>query len=243
MRPYQHCPLYDEINAVRTEQIAFINGPEYQEMVVQVSAKLGFHNSHILRNSEVATLELQCKLEQTWNLNYTSPFCAAFSVANAHVIEYSQDIDFYYRIGYGKPEYRRLYENLMCFHMQDMLRFIQSDDVNDYKAKIFSGHVNLFLILINFEAFDDDVPLTRHNFAQQMQRVWRSSYQLPMAANLAVVRYDCADGDNDVLFLYNEKPLQIPGCDANGVCKQSLILERFSRFLNADCMALYCTNS
>lgn len=215
MRPYQHCPLYTDINAVRVEQNAFLEGPEYQEMVVQASAKLGFHNSNVLRNRDVALLALQCKLEQIWNLNATSPFCAAFSVANAHVIEYSEDVDLFYRIGYGRPEFRRLYENLMCFQMQDLLRFIQSNDSNDHKARIFSGHVNLALILLNFGAFDGDAPLTRHNFAQQSQRVWRSTELLPMGANLAVIRYDCADGDNDVLFLYNERPLQISGCDTD----------------------------
>ncbi|KAJ6648434.1 Multiple inositol polyphosphate phosphatase 1 [Pseudolycoriella hygida] len=240
MRPYQNCPLYTQINAVRVEQDAFLQGPEYQQMTVQVSAKLGFHNSNVLRIGEVAAIALQCKLEQIWDSNFTSPFCAAFSVANAQVIEYSEDVDWYYRIGYGRPEYRQLYENLMCFHIQDMLRFIQSPDVN--KARIMSGHVNLFLILMHFDAFDDDLPLTRHNFAQQMQRVWKSSDHLPMAANLAVIQFDCDEGDNDLLFLYNEKPLLVPGCDSNGVCKQSLIFQRFSRYLNANCMEVYCTN-
>lgn len=50
--------------------------------------------------------------------------------------------------------------------------------------------------------------------------------------NFYIFSLSCADGDNDILFLFNEKPLQIPGCDSNGVCKQSLILERFSRYLN-----------
>lgn len=53
----------------------------------------------------------------------------------------------------------------------------------------------------------------------------------------------CADGDNDLLFLYNEIPLQIPGCDANGVCKQSLIIERLGHWLDADCMEIFCSNS
>lgn len=190
MRPYQNCPLYDQINAVRVEQDAFMQGPEYQEMIVQVSDKLGFRNSHVLRTGEIVALARQCKLEQIWDLNSTSPFCAAFSVANTQVIEFSEDVDLYYRIGYGRPEHRRLYENLMCFHMQDLLRFIQSNDVDDHRARIFSGHVNLFLILMNFEAFNGDAPLTRHNFAQQMGREWRSSEHLPMAANLAVIRYE-----------------------------------------------------
>ncbi|KAG4071880.1 hypothetical protein HA402_006041 [Bradysia odoriphaga] len=141
MRPYQHCPLYSQINAVRVEQDAFVQGPEYQEMVVQRS---GFSRS---------TMQIGRNLE----FDQTSPFCTAFSIANAQVVEYSEDVDLFYRVGYGRPEFLRLYENLMCFQMQDLLRFIQSD-ANDHRARIFSGHVNLILILLNFEVFDGDVP-------------------------------------------------------------------------------------
>lgn len=190
MRPYQNCPLYTQINAVRAEQDAFREGPEYQQMVGEVSRKLGFHGSNTLRNDEIAIVALLCQLEEIWDFNATSPFCAAFSVANTQVIEYFQDVDLYYRVGYGRPEYRRLYENLMCFTMQHMLHFMRSNDPNDHTAEIFNGHVNLFLILMNFGAFDGDVPLTRHNFAQQTQRVWRSSVNMPMASNLAVIRFE-----------------------------------------------------
>lgn len=190
MRPYENCPLYEALIYERSEQQAFREGPEYQEMIIQVSAKLGFYNSHVLRNISVNFLAVQCKFEQTWDWNSKHSFCAAFSVANAQVIEYSQDLDHYIRVGYGRPQYRRLYENLLCFHMQDMLRFMQSTNHNDFKTKIYNGHVNLLLILMHFEVFDSDVPLTRHNFAQQSQRAWRSSVLLPMAANLAVIRFE-----------------------------------------------------
>lgn len=210
MRPFVHCSLFADQNFA-AEQAAFVEGPEYQEMVMQVSARLGFHNSNVLRYSDVVLLALQCKYDQMWNLNYTtpSPFCAAVSVANAQVIEYYQDLYWYHRIGYGRPEHRRLSENVMCFTLQDMLRFIQSNDPNDHKVRLFNGHVNQFLMLLHFDAFDDDEVLTRHNFAQQSQRIWRSTEFLPMSANIAVVRYDCHDGDHDLLFLFNEKPLQI----------------------------------
>lgn len=53
--------------------------------------------------------------------------------------------------------------------------------------------------------------------------------------------YSCADGDNDVLFLYNEKPLVIPGCQSNGLCKVNYILAKYSRYLTANCASTYCT--
>ncbi|XP_037028749.1 multiple inositol polyphosphate phosphatase 1-like [Bradysia coprophila] len=242
LRPFNHCPLYTDLN-LAVEQDAFVEGPEYQEMVMQVSAKLGFHNSNVLRHSDIVLLALQCKYDQMWNLNYTSPspFCASFSVANGQVVEYYQDLYWYHIIGYGQPEHRRLFENVMCFTLQDMLRFVRSNDARDHKLRIFNGHVRQFLMFLHFDAFDGDNVLTRHNFAQQSQRVWRSTELLPMAMNIAVVRYDCDDGDNDLLFLFNEKPLQIRGCDSNGVCKQSFILERLGRYLDVNCLEVFCT--
>lgn len=173
-----HCFLFADI-MFTVEQTAFEKGPEYQEMVDQVCAKLGFHGSNVLRHSDIGLLALQCKYDQTWNLDYTtlSPFCAAFSAANAEVIQYYQDI---YRKGYGTPEYRRLSENVICFTLQDMLRFIQSNDPSDHKARLFNTHINNVLLLLHFDAFDGDDVLTRHNFAQQSQRTWRSNVLLPI---------------------------------------------------------------
>lgn len=191
LRAYTVCPLYNEIITNLRERDEFREGPEYQQMTTQVSAKLGFHASYALRNNEVATLALICKYEQIWNLNATSPLCAAFSVANRQVIEYFEDLEFYYRIGPGKIEYRRLFENLVCFNMQDLLQFLQSNDADDHKVRVYSGHVTILpMILMNLGAFDTDEPLTQHNFAQQTQRVWRAGLIMPMGANLAVIRYE-----------------------------------------------------
>lgn len=168
-----------------------MEGPEYQEMVMQVSKKLGFHGSHTLSVEEVQTLSTICRFEQIWDTNGTSPLCAGFSVANQQVNDYWEDLDFYYRWGYGLRNYRRFFENLFCHLIQDMLHFLRSNDPNDYKARIFSAHISAIKIaLVTLGAVKDEVPLTRHNFAQQTFRLWKSSLICPMAANLAVIRYE-----------------------------------------------------
>lgn len=189
--PYNYCPLYRDVVAVREEQDAFREGPEYQEMTLQVSAKLGFHGSRVLRTNEIDIFGSFCKYEQIWYANRTSPYCAGFSIANHQVYEYYWDLDIYYRFGYGYSNYHRLFENLNCFLMQDLLRFIQSNDVADHKARIFNTYnLTLVLFLLHFGVFEDDTPLTRHNFAQQTNRLWKSSWISPMAANIVIVRYE-----------------------------------------------------
>lgn len=143
MQPWFSCGPFFEIDTM-SEYNAFVEGPEYQEMIVQVSAKLGLHNSNVLRYEDFFQLAFYCKYEQVLKLNYTepSPFCAVFSVANAQVIEFANDIEWQDMIGTGLPQYRKLKENLMCFTLQDMLRFIHSNDESDHKVRVFSGHAD-----------------------------------------------------------------------------------------------------
>lgn len=189
---YELCPLYDNVTAnFLVEQQAFREMPEYQEMTTQVSAKLGFHGSHALRNSDIEILDLYCMYEQIWNLNSTSTLCSAFSIANYQVLEYHAELNHYYRARPGNPDYPRLFENLNCYLLQDMLRFLQSDDINDHKVKIFNSHMRgLLFFVVALGDFEGDVQLTRHNFAQQWQRSWKASVIAGFAANVAVVRYE-----------------------------------------------------
>lgn len=191
LRPYDQCPLYDEISDIRVEQAEFFEGPEYQEMMEQVSAKLGFHGSNTLREVDISTLIAICRYEQIWDLNTTSPLCGAFSIANHQVLEYYEDLEYYYKVGYGHTNYRRLFENVNCFLMQDMLNFLRSSEASDHTARIFSSHsTTLQLVLVTLGVFEDDVHLTRHNFAQQTNRLWKSSLVAPMGTNIAVIRYE-----------------------------------------------------
>lgn len=191
LTPFNHCPLFQEAIQENVEYEAFRDGPEYQEMLTQVSTKLGFHGANHLRSDEVVMLSEICKYEQTWDRNSTSPICAAFSVANHRVLEYADDLYYYSRYGYGLPDYRTLFENVQCDLLQNLLQFIQSTDASDHKARILAGHLqNMQLLLVALRVFEDESPMNRHNFAQQIFRLWKTGVVTPLAANLAVVRYE-----------------------------------------------------
>ncbi|CAO1429342.1 unnamed protein product [Diamesa serratosioi] len=242
LRPHDGCSLYDAVSGDTSQRESWQRGAEFQLMLSQVNTKLGLTGNQLLTPRQLRTLWDICNFEQLWNLAAPAPYCGAFSVNNNAILEYFEDLEYYYTVGYGGP--RRLFENLNCHIMQDMLQYLQSNNANDQQARIFSTHSTpLQLLLVTLGVFEDSVPLTWTNFAQQALRQWRSSYITPMAANLAVIRYDCPNGDNDVLFMFNEKPLVIPGCQSNGLCKVSFILQRYSRFLNANCASLYCSNN
>lgn len=198
LRPLDFCPLFNEESAdFNRERWAFGDGPEMQEMIQQVSNKLGFRAPNLLTLNETVNMWNWCRFSvgatfETSNseIGGNGTWCAAFSVANQLVIEYWLELVFYYRNGYGLRN-QRLLQNLNCGVLQDLLRHMQSDSVADGMARIFVGDwSSIHILLVALGSFRDTWPLHRHNFAQQLTRRWRESLITPFNANLAVIRYE-----------------------------------------------------
>ncbi|XP_037050012.1 multiple inositol polyphosphate phosphatase 1-like isoform X2 [Bradysia coprophila] len=242
MAPFGACPAWSQLaSGGVSEAQAFADGPRFQEMITQVSNKLGFFGSDRLNMTQVTALMTHCQYEQILNHLKASPFCSAFSPANIQVYEYYKDLAFYYMCGYGYTAYRTLFKNMDCYLVQDMLDFLQATD--NQRAKLSFGHdATVQLLMVALGLLNDSLPLTANNFEKQYSRQWRTGLITPMGANLAVVRYDCRHDEDEVLFELNEKPLLFPGCDSNGVCKISVVLNRLSHFAKANCASLYCKN-
>lgn len=186
-----YCPLWRDAVSNPVENNEFLEGPEYQKMSEEVSAKLGFHGTHALTLNDIEVLDILCQFDNTYlYANSTSPFCAAFSIANYQVIEYARDLFDYYRQGYAPSFYHRLFENLSCFLMQDLMRFIQSNDVNDQKARIFSAHIEAYHYMLVSLGVYRDIPLNRYNFAQLKNRSFKSSQISPSGSNLVVIQFE-----------------------------------------------------
>lgn len=168
---------------------AFETGPEFTEMLDQVNRKLGFFGANQLNSRDVRTVWDFCKFEQGWDPTTPSPWCAAFSIANNAVMDYLEDLEYYYGMGYGGDV--PLYTNMNCHIMQELLQFLESSNPTDHLARVFSSHSRpLQLFLVTLGVFDGDAPLHRHNFAQQTFREWRSSLIAPMGSNLSIVRFE-----------------------------------------------------
>lgn len=137
-----------------------------------------------------------------------------------------------------------MFRNLRCHAFQDLLQFFQSNRTNEHISRIQVGHSNIInLFLLTLGVIRDEVPLNRHNIAQQFDRQWRTSHFSPMTMNLVFFLHQCTGEDNDIVIFYNERPLHIPGCEAPGVCKQQTFFRLFDRFLNANCDQLYCSRN
>ncbi|KAL7027034.1 hypothetical protein ACKWTF_005268 [Chironomus riparius] len=241
LRPHDNCPLYDTASNTEVERARWQNTVEFQTTLTQINDKLGLTGGQRLTARQTRTMWELCQFHQLWEPHIDAPFCGAISPFNNLRLEYFEDIDEYYTSGYGLNPVR-LAENLNCPLMQDLLTFLTSNDPNDETVKIYSTHQTAFqLFLVSLGVFRDTTPITADNFAQQANRLWRTSVISPMATNIAVVRYNCASGGDDVLFLMNERPLVLPGCQSNGLCKVSHVVTLYSRFINANCDTLSCS--
>lgn len=188
LRPHDDCPLYDANSDNTVQRAAWQNGAQFQLMMSQVNDKLGLLGNQRLSARQTRTIWEICQFEQLWDMTAPAPFCGVFSPHNNLMLEYFEDLDYYYNAGFGGP--RRLFENLNCPLIQDLLDFLENDSPTGETTRIFSTHSTSFqLFLVTLGVFGADTPLTAANFNVQTFRQWKSSYLTPMATNIAVIRY------------------------------------------------------
>lgn len=198
LRSIDFCPAFVEETADwERQRIVFREGPEIQEMIQQVNSKLGFHTSNQMDFDQVWTMWSVCAFAVLTSFEISnsetgpdSPWCAPFSVAHHHLMEYYEDLRWFYSSGYGVRN-QRLLQNLNCGLMQDLLRHMQSENDTDTLARIFVSDVNkIHGMLVVLGSFRDVWPMHQHNFAQQTNRNWLLSLITPYSSNLAVVRFE-----------------------------------------------------
>lgn len=197
LRPIDFCPEFTQEVANQRQQVAFEQGPEMEQLLKEVNARLGFRGAESLSLDNILIMWEWCRFEtaSTFEMSISeigehSTWCAPFSVAHHAVLEYHQDLHYYHFTGYGVRN-QRLIENLNCGLMQDMLRHIASNNATEQLVRIFgtdSQMVQSFLVSLG--AIRDGSPLHQHNYAQQSFRQWKTSLITPNAANLVIVRYE-----------------------------------------------------
>lgn len=127
-----------------------------------------------------------CRFEQAADLTRPAPWCSVFSYDDAAVLEYGEDLGYYYEAGYGFA----MNKNILCEAVQNLLLFLKNDG-DEAPARILITHSTVMqLMMVSLGLHEDTTPLKSSNFAQQQDRNWRTSQQTPFASNLAVVRYE-----------------------------------------------------
>lgn len=146
-----------------------------------------------------------CRFEQAWHLQQPSPWCSVFTKTHVNVIEYKEDLNYYYQNSYGYA----MGSNLSCHAMADMMKHMGRDD-GEQVVGYFTHESAIQIFLVALGARKDTEDLRANNYFSMRDRQFVSSYLAPFAANVAVVRYECNDPvePTKLKFFLNEKTLK-----------------------------------
>ncbi|XP_076234687.1 multiple inositol polyphosphate phosphatase 1 [Calliopsis andreniformis] len=226
---YRTCNVWDhEYNITMEEVEEFEKGSEFQDLIQNVSRRLGF--LYNISKRSILTMYDMCRYEKAWTVTKLSPWCAIFSKEELRVLEYREDLHYYYKAGYG----REINAQLGCTLLQDMMNHFwkvqQDKDSKEPKGLFyFSDIISLQNLLTTLNINKDHVLLTASNYRDVAKRQWRTSFASSIAANLVAVFYKC-NGDSQphkVMFYLAEKLVLLDGCDV-GLCDWEYFKQKFS---------------
>ncbi|XP_011630636.1 multiple inositol polyphosphate phosphatase 1-like isoform X2 [Pogonomyrmex barbatus] len=240
---YKTCGVWkneeNEKSFENMERSKFEDGPEFQNLLRNVSRRLGF--LYNISSDVINTIYDACRYQKAWSVTELSPWCAVFSKEELRILEYREDLDYYYKAGYG----RDINTRLGCPLLHDMMRHFRNlagDEMTDEPAGIFyfSDIVSLQNLLTTVGINQDQTHLTAHNYKNMAGRQWRTSMISPFAANLIAVFYRCneSNGHNKVMFYLAEKPIRYPGCQV-GLCDWEFLKSKFGQ-LASNCKLDVC---
>jgi multiple inositol-polyphosphate phosphatase / 2,3-bisphosphoglycerate 3-phosphatase len=119
-----------------------------------------------------------------WYLKSGSPWCAAFTPNHVNVLEYLEDLKYFYSAGPGNE----LNKNIMCSAVQDLLKNLQSE--SNPKAVAYFSHSVALQLFLTALGYAKNEKLKADNYNANKYRKYRTSILSPFASNLAVIKYE-----------------------------------------------------
>lgn len=170
------------------ESRRFQQNNEYQQLTRDVLRRLGF--KFTLNASVITDIYDMCRYDKAWYVDKPSAWCVAFNKNQLKLLEYIQDLKFYYKYGYGDE----LNKDIGCPPVKDMFERFEQTQRNGGQPETkgtfyFTGSEVLQTTLTALGFVKDNLPLTADNYYQQSRRQWRTSIISPFAGNLVAVLY------------------------------------------------------
>uniref|UniRef100_A0A1B6DXK1 Multiple inositol polyphosphate phosphatase 1 n=2 Tax=Clastoptera arizonana TaxID=38151 RepID=A0A1B6DXK1_9HEMI len=242
IRTYSNCSTWESRSIELLKESMKFEETEIMKILrYNVSNRLGF--KYNLTASMIGSFYDVCRFDKAWNFTATSPWCAAFTIDELKVLEYFEDLRYYYKSGYGNDQ------NLIlaCPLLKDLYeKFSKTasnySDTTNPKGTFYFSHasmVNMFSARLGL--YKDSTPLTYSNYESMSKRNYRTTDIMPFASNIAAVFYKCTNGEeNQVMFYHNEKPVLYDGCNV-GLCSWKTIKDKFSAAVDpSTCNLKFC---
>lgn len=186
LRPYEKCSTYiqqeDKAKDNSSEHYKFQQTATFKKTVEEISTRLGF--KYTLNSKQIDTIFDMCRYDQAWRLQDHSAWCAAFTPEHVRVLEYLEDLKYFYKSGPGS----QINSNIMCAAVQDMLSTMKRDDSPKVTAYFtHASAIQLFLTALGYGKNNEQ--LRADNYDQMKYRKFRTSDWSPFASNIAAIKY------------------------------------------------------
>jgi len=193
------------------ERIMFEQSQVMEEMMLNMTSFLGLNISTSLTMSDLDIMYVMCNFDLAWQPSKHSPWCGMFSTFQLEIMEYREELDYFWVDGPGYP----VTGQQACVLARDMVDTFRNISMGLEKNGTFyfthSGTILKFLTFLRVDL--DDSSLRSDNWREMMGRRWRTSSLGPFGSNVAFVLQKCEGNTMKVGLWVNEVLTTIPGCE------------------------------
>ncbi|CAH1401394.1 unnamed protein product [Nezara viridula] len=193
-----------ELNKYRTS-------PEVHNMLMQVSSRIGLN--YTLSFDTLHLIFTACAFETAWFPQSFSQWCSPFEKKDIEVMEYFEELKYFWRDGYGYD----INHEQACPLLRKVTDFFM--DKAGPKAIFYFTHSGTLLkTLSHIGLYKDDFKLTHDiDLKLRQKRNWNVSKMNSFGNNLIFVLFSCEDGEK-LLSLHQERPVILSGCPKEELC-------------------------
>ncbi|KAF2903049.1 hypothetical protein ILUMI_03146 [Ignelater luminosus] len=240
LRFYKLCSKWkDEVKdnpeSVREKQL-FENSSHMLKAIEAMNYELKFKDNQRLSLEDVHLIYMTCAFETAWYRKNKSPWCSALTSEVAKVMEFTEDLKYYYRDGYG---YEITYKQA-CVTFNDMLNHLESTSQYPKSTVYYTHSGTLLKMLSHMGLYNDSKPLTHKDFDQSGNK-WRVSKIDSFGTNLGFILYRC-DQKYKVLTLHQEHVVHLPSCEEE-LCDLDQIKEHYNDSIHECEFDEMCSNN
>ncbi|XP_034951707.1 multiple inositol polyphosphate phosphatase 1-like [Chelonus insularis] len=187
-------------------------------MLENMSQRLGFNVDF----DDIKLMRSMCSFETAWNEQTKSPWCHILSPEAFEVMEFVDDLKYYWIDGYGFA----LTSEQACPALRDMFDFFKSND--ELKISAYFTHSGTLLKVLSILGLAKDAePLLQSSFRTSKNRQWRTSLIDAFATNMAFISYNCKSNGPSILVMHQERIVNLPGCPKNVPCPLNTMEEMY----------------
>jgi len=270
LRFFDVCPLYNEEvldNTTAYEQSRLFDAT-LETNAIALSKRLGTYPLWKINFSQFMTMWEICRAEASLDDDYTE-FCSIFSVDDVDDLAYREDLEFYYKRGYGHEINYQIGVDLMndifgniengfaesqAFVEECRLR----DPSGDCETKIKNipyqlaggfrfAHAETVTPIIAWMGFyETPSSIMRWDTPKEQrdQRAWKTGVLSPFSANLDFVVYACDEGGEAMVkVLHNEAEMPLGFCGGAVYCSWETFSHHYEQLLSLNFDTLCGTSS